>query len=134
MYGIRNGAIHAARSKDIIFEQVEEEIESRLVIAGIGQTGGSHGNPQALHALDHGGRPPEAAVTEVNGLKPRPSRRQTFGTRDAAARTVPADNPQRPRRGRGDRAGGGQKQSCQNRDKTPQIQNRRSKMVMTSPG
>ena len=47
--GIRNGAIHAPRSKDIIFEQVEEEIESRLVIAGIGQTGGS--NPSAIESF-----------------------------------------------------------------------------------
>ncbi len=49
VYGIRNGAIHAPRSKDIIFEQVEEEIESRLVIAGIGQTGGS--NPSAIESF-----------------------------------------------------------------------------------
>ena len=30
VYGIRNAAIHAERSKDIIFEQVEEEVVSRL--------------------------------------------------------------------------------------------------------
>ena len=49
VYGIRNGAIHSPRSKDIIFEQVGEEIESRLVIAGIGQTGGS--NPSAIESF-----------------------------------------------------------------------------------
>ena len=30
IYGIRNAAIHATRPKDIIFEQVEEELFSRL--------------------------------------------------------------------------------------------------------
>ncbi|MCF7761838.1 MAG: preprotein translocase subunit SecA [Cephaloticoccus sp.] len=34
VYGIRNAAIHATRPKDIIFEQVEEEIISRLEVAG----------------------------------------------------------------------------------------------------
>src|ERR1019366_6444723 len=33
---------HAARSKDIIFEQVEEEVASRLAIAGFGEKGGSN--------------------------------------------------------------------------------------------
>jgi preprotein translocase subunit SecA len=42
VYGIRNAAIYAARSKDIIFEQVGEEIESRLAIAGFGEKGGSN--------------------------------------------------------------------------------------------
>ncbi len=49
VYGIRNAAIHAPRSKEIIFEQVEEEVESRLVIAGFGQTGGS--NPSAIESF-----------------------------------------------------------------------------------
>jgi preprotein translocase subunit SecA len=34
IYGIRNGAIHADRPKDIIFEQIEEEIANRLTTAG----------------------------------------------------------------------------------------------------
>jgi preprotein translocase subunit SecA len=34
IYGIRNAAIHATRPKDIIFEQVEEELFSRLELAG----------------------------------------------------------------------------------------------------
>ncbi len=34
IYGIRNAAIHSERPKDIIFEQVEEEIISRLEVAG----------------------------------------------------------------------------------------------------
>ncbi|MDF3057707.1 MAG: secA [Rariglobus sp.] len=40
VYGIRNAAIHADRPKEIIFEQVAEEIDSRLENAGI--TGRSH--------------------------------------------------------------------------------------------
>jgi preprotein translocase subunit SecA len=49
VYGIRNAAIHAARSKDIIFEQVEEEAVSRLSIAGFGEKGGS--NAPAVESL-----------------------------------------------------------------------------------
>ncbi len=41
VYGIRNGAIHADRPKDIIFEQVEEEIATRLGNAGYGEKGGA---------------------------------------------------------------------------------------------
>ena len=40
VYGIRNAAIHAPRSKDIIFEQVEEEIGVRLAVAGFGEQSG----------------------------------------------------------------------------------------------
>ena len=39
IYGIRNGAIHAERSKDIIFDQVREELISRLELAGVGAKG-----------------------------------------------------------------------------------------------
>jgi preprotein translocase subunit SecA len=49
VYGIRNAAIHAARSKDIIFEQVEEEIANRLAVAGFGEKGGS--NPLAVESF-----------------------------------------------------------------------------------
>ncbi len=41
IYGIRNAAIHADRPKDIIFEQVTEEIEMRLAVAGFGEKGGA---------------------------------------------------------------------------------------------
>lgn len=34
VYGIRNAAIHAERPKDLIFEQVQEEVEFRLETAG----------------------------------------------------------------------------------------------------
>src|SRR5260221_9993990 len=41
IYGIRNAAIHADRPKDIIFEQVSEEIATRLAVAGFGEKGGA---------------------------------------------------------------------------------------------
>ena len=41
VYGIRNGALHAERPKEIIFDMVEEELASRLEIAGFGEKGGT---------------------------------------------------------------------------------------------
>ncbi len=41
IYGIRNGAIHADRPKDIVFEQIEEELHNRLEVAGFGGKGGA---------------------------------------------------------------------------------------------
>jgi preprotein translocase subunit SecA len=49
VYGIRNAAIHATRSKDIIFEQVDEEVASRIARAGFGEKGGS--NPAAVESF-----------------------------------------------------------------------------------
>jgi preprotein translocase subunit SecA len=40
IYGIRNGAIHSERPKDIIFEQIGEELANRLESAGFGEKGG----------------------------------------------------------------------------------------------
>jgi len=37
IYGIRNAAIQAERPKDIIFEQIEEELRLRLSVAGFGE-------------------------------------------------------------------------------------------------
>jgi preprotein translocase subunit SecA len=36
VYGVRNAAIHADRPKDLIFEQIEEELNHRLEVAGFG--------------------------------------------------------------------------------------------------
>ncbi|MFH1497405.1 MAG: preprotein translocase subunit SecA [Verrucomicrobiota bacterium] len=44
VYGIRNAAIHADRAKDIIFEQVEEEIVARLEAAGYDEKTGPAGS------------------------------------------------------------------------------------------
>jgi preprotein translocase subunit SecA len=49
VYGIRNGAIHSARSIDIILEQVDEEVASRLAMAGYGETAGT--NPAAVESF-----------------------------------------------------------------------------------
>ena len=40
VYGIRNAAIQADRPKDIIFEQIQEELLMRLSVAGFGEKGG----------------------------------------------------------------------------------------------
>jgi len=40
IYGIRNGALHAERAKDIIFEMIEEEMAVRLENTGFGEKGG----------------------------------------------------------------------------------------------
>jgi preprotein translocase subunit SecA len=40
IYGIRNAAIHSERPKDIIFEQINEELINRLEVAGIGERAG----------------------------------------------------------------------------------------------
>jgi preprotein translocase subunit SecA len=37
IYGIRNAAIHSERPKDIIFEQIEEELHHRLEVAGVAE-------------------------------------------------------------------------------------------------
>jgi preprotein translocase subunit SecA len=49
IYGIRNGAILAVRPKDIIIDQIEEEIAIRVEVAGFGQKGGS--NPTAVESM-----------------------------------------------------------------------------------
>jgi preprotein translocase subunit SecA len=49
IYGIRNAAIHADRPKEIIFEQVTEEIETRLAVAGFGEkVGATAGGTESL--------------------------------------------------------------------------------------
>ena len=42
VYGIRNAAIHAERPKDIIFEQIEEELINRLESAGVAEKAGAN--------------------------------------------------------------------------------------------
>ena len=49
VYGIRNAAIHADRPKEIIFEQVSEEIAARLENTGFGEKGGP--TPAALDSF-----------------------------------------------------------------------------------
>jgi len=49
IYGIRNGALHSERAKDIIFEMIEEELAVRLENAGFGEKGGTP--PTSLESL-----------------------------------------------------------------------------------
>jgi preprotein translocase subunit SecA len=49
VYGIRNGAIHSERPKDIIFEQIEEELATRLEAAGFGGSGAA--SPAAVESF-----------------------------------------------------------------------------------
>ncbi len=71
IYGIRNGAIHADRPKDIIFEQIEEELMSRLETAGFREKFGA--TQTALESLvvwlnTH--FPISATLDDVKGDKP----------------------------------------------------------------
>jgi preprotein translocase subunit SecA len=78
IYGIRNGAIHAERPKDIIFEQVEEEIFERLSAAGFDENAGPTSAaldtlvgwlnthfPIGIRVDDIKGREQEAAAKEI---------------------------------------------------------------------
>ena len=83
IYGIRNAAIHAPRPRDIIFEQIEEEVTARLEHAGVGGQGGASQTalesclgwangafPIGLKLADLGGTDPvELAKTVVEKVK-----------------------------------------------------------------
>ncbi|HWA85975.1 MAG TPA: preprotein translocase subunit SecA [Opitutus sp.] len=49
VYGIRNGAIHADRPKEIIFEQIHDELIARLETAGLDERAGP--NPAAVESF-----------------------------------------------------------------------------------
>ena len=71
IYGIRNGAIHSDRPKDIIFEQIEEELMSRLEAAGFGEKFGA--TQTALESLVvwlNSHFPISATLADVKGDKP----------------------------------------------------------------
>jgi preprotein translocase subunit SecA len=76
IYGIRNAAIHAERPKDIIFEQVEEEIAMRLAVAGLGDRSGAA--PAAIDGL----------VGWVNTHFPVSLRAEELASGDVAALTA----------------------------------------------
>ncbi|MEJ1973932.1 MAG: preprotein translocase subunit SecA, partial [Lacunisphaera sp.] len=68
VYGIRNGALHSDRPKDIIFEMIEEEIASRLETAGLVEKGGaSASNLESLVGWLNSHFPISAKVDEVKG-------------------------------------------------------------------
>jgi preprotein translocase subunit SecA len=67
IYGIRNGALHSDRPKDIIFEMIEEELVSRLEAAGWGEKGGpSKPNIESLVGWLNSHFPVSAKVEELD--------------------------------------------------------------------
>ncbi len=68
IYGIRNGALHAERAKDIIFEMIEEELASRLEAAGFGEKGGpTAASLESLVGWLNSHFPVSAKVEELSG-------------------------------------------------------------------
>jgi preprotein translocase subunit SecA len=73
VYGIRNAAIHAARPKDIIFEQIEEELLNRLAVAGFGEKGGATQTAiESLVGWLNAHFPISIRVDELTGTEPEP--------------------------------------------------------------
>ena len=73
IYGIRNGAIHSDRPKDIIFEQIEEELMTRLETAGFREKFGA--TQTALESLVvwlNSHFPIGVSLDDVKGDKPEP--------------------------------------------------------------
>jgi preprotein translocase subunit SecA len=73
VYGIRNAAIHSERPKDIIFEQIGEELHNRLEVAGFGEKAGP--NQTAI----------EGVVGWLNSHFPISIRAEELNSRDAEA-------------------------------------------------
>jgi preprotein translocase subunit SecA len=70
IYGIRNGALHSERPKDIIFEMIEEEVASRLESAGFDEKGGAESaNIESLVGWLNAHFPVSAKVDEFSGRR-----------------------------------------------------------------
>ncbi|WP_415910303.1 preprotein translocase subunit SecA [Oleiharenicola sp. Vm1] len=68
IYGIRNGALHAERAKDTIFEMIEEELAVRLETAGFGHKGGpTSANIESLVGWLNSHFPISAKIAEFEG-------------------------------------------------------------------
>jgi preprotein translocase subunit SecA len=73
IYGIRNGAIHSDRPKDIIFEQIEEELLNRLEGAGYGEKlGATQTAQESLLGWLNSHFPISVQLDELKGDKPEP--------------------------------------------------------------
>ena len=67
IYGIRNGALHSERPKDVIFEMMEEELAARLEAAGFGEKGGATAaNIESLVGWLNSHFPVSAKVAEIS--------------------------------------------------------------------
>jgi preprotein translocase subunit SecA len=70
IYGIRNGALHSERPKDIIFEMIEDEVASRLESAGFDEKGGAGtANVESLVGWLNAHFPVSAKVDEFSGRR-----------------------------------------------------------------
>ena len=70
IYGIRNGALHSERPKDIIFEMIEDELAARLEKAGFGEKGGaSRESSESLVGWLNSHFPVSAKVEELDGRR-----------------------------------------------------------------
>jgi preprotein translocase subunit SecA len=66
VYGIRNGALHSDRPKDVIFEMIEEELAARLETAGFGEkSGATAANIESLVGWLNSHFPVSAKVEEI---------------------------------------------------------------------
>ncbi|MDP3070373.1 MAG: preprotein translocase subunit SecA [Opitutaceae bacterium] len=73
IYGIRNAAIHADRPKDIIFEQIGEELHQRLESAGIAEKGGlTQTGTEGLVGWLNSHFPITVRAEELKGFNPEP--------------------------------------------------------------
>ena len=69
IYGIRNGALHSDRPKEIIFEMIEDEVAARLETAGFGEkTEVSAANIESLVGWLNSHFPVSAKVGEISAL------------------------------------------------------------------
>jgi len=67
IYGIRNGALHSDRPKDVIFEMIEEELAARLEAAGFGEkSGATAANIESLIGWLNSHFPVSAKVAEIS--------------------------------------------------------------------
>jgi preprotein translocase subunit SecA len=68
IYGIRNGALHSERAKEIIFEMIEEELAMRLENAGFGEKNGpSASNLESLVGWLNSHFPISVKIEELTG-------------------------------------------------------------------
>ena len=70
IYGIRNGALHSDRPKEIIFEMIEDEVAARLETAGFGEkTEVSTANIESLVGWLNSHFPVSAKVGEISARR-----------------------------------------------------------------
>jgi preprotein translocase subunit SecA len=69
IYGIRNGALHTDRPKEIIFEMVQEEIAKRIETAGLDEKSSAATNMESLVGWLNSHFPISAKVEEFSGRR-----------------------------------------------------------------